>query len=119
MRSHDMLASLLALLVLVSGGCAVEPSPTDASRPDAPLEPFACGTMTCSPDQICVYQGGGTDAGIPPMPNCRERPAACVGAVDCMWDGCDAQESCVLAVCGANPCPTISDSGRVVSCCGV
>ncbi len=122
-----MTRSTLALLaVLVVAGCSSTTAPPDA-RPaddaiafDAPRVPVACGSGTCSTEQVCRIGPGGFDAGPPdggpdtgPPPGlgqCVSRPPACASLVDC--DGGMGPGNCTelgFLGCLAELCYSIDD----------
>jgi hypothetical protein len=75
---------------------ARDATPTDAS-PDAPdardvpsdgraydAGSYACGTMTCASNQVCVHPCSGIDSGMGgPPPVCVDVPASCDGTPTC------------------------------------
>jgi len=76
---------VLSLLLLVLAACS-DSSPSPSSATDAGVDaldtaPFACGSTTCTPPQLCFHSTGGAagpDAGVTAWCDLTTDPGACV-----------------------------------------
>jgi hypothetical protein len=90
-----------------TGGEVSDAKPVDAG-------PFACGSVTCTPDQICTARPPGvpTDASPPPIYySCMTMPSACVATPTC-----DCVKAHVDASCSPTTC-SVDASGHVTLGC--
>lgn len=89
-------------------GCGnVEAGPLACCIPN-----FDCDGMACPVTQICVHRSGPA----PGVTTCEDRPAACVGAMDCSAP-CTTEMECIIGVCGVF-LDSASIDGRRFDCPG-
>lgn len=109
---------VMGAVALACGGTTIDPlldgGGNDTGKDSS--EPFACGTTTCSGDQICIHPCcGGAPPPCEPLDDGGTCPAGYVFSNQC-WNGNGSSSGCVPPPC--TPPPPYCAPGGPNNMCG-